>query len=1084
MALKSSQSVYNQGSTFLRKNITVFKIILKSWMLHINFWIKAVLIIAIMVMSATGALMIRLKKGPLDLEFAKPYIEAALSDKEKKYEVKIDTVNLIWPEVAAPLLLDLTKVDILQDGTSALTVNNFSFSVSGLGLLKAKILPSRIIISNPEFKIFSDDGSFNAFWETANQKPKEVYGPVRPKAMRESVRGLLTQITDPKNQELKMLSALKTVQIKEAVLKGAKDERLADISLTLKRHNLGLAGDLSVKYPEKQSKSAVFKSEVLYRTKQEDLTFTAKLQDLHSSHVTPFLKNFTELTQQDLFLNGDVKAAFNKDLKLQMATIDLNLPEGKLNLPKTYDVPLVLNDIMANIIFDRENKKIELHKFSANVAGVPIQASIKGRFDKGNIVAPVNIKIAKTTIKDLRKLLSTSQKNTTLGAWIGRKVSKANISNFALETEMSLTRNKETRQRDFASKKPKISFDFTDLTVQYHPTLQKAEEAIGSGTIENDVLNIHAKSGKVGKMTGRDVTVKIANLSIKSGGIADINVNASGPLKGALDYISDKPISAGSALSFDVNKVKGNIDFNVQLDFPTIKGLPKEKIKVKLKGVVTDVALPNVVRDLSVTGGPYDLKYENGATTFKGKGKLSGRDVALNWTQYVDSKGKDFKSKIEAKLISDAALRQSFGIRLDDYLSGAVPVDVTYIDMGSQATLDVKGDLTPATLTINPFKYNKPENVTGTVNFKGLIKGTTLTEINKLYLDTKDFSLSNGRLVFKSRKDGSINIAQGSIPAVTLGKTSVGVDFEIPESKILKARVNGSVIDISPFLKTDKKSNAPSVKKDIQPIHLSVNAKKMIAVNGNHLSKTKLYLELNNKSQPTRIEMDADVGKGAMYLRFKPDATGARNFSLNATDAGATLKAFGLYDKMRGGEIDISGKPKRGEAGDDLYGKAFVTNFAIRGAPVLAKLASAMSLQGASDLVNNEGLTFKKLASDFEWKFQDSGNLLVLKDGRTSGSSLGLTFEGVTNMKSKALDLEGTVIPLSGANKVIGQIPIIGDILTGGDALFAATYKIKGSSSDPKITVNPLSVLAPGFLRKILFEGDLDKKVKKQQINE
>ena len=58
---------------------------------------------------------------------------------------------------------------------------------------------------------------------------------------------------------------------------------------------------------------------------------------------------------------------------------------------------------------------------------------------------------------------------------------------------------------------------------------------------------------------------------------------------------------------------------------------------------------------------------------------------------------------------------------------------------------------------------------------------------------------------------------------------------------------------------------------------------------------------------------------------------------------------------------------------------------------------------------------------------------------------------------------------------------IIGDILTGGDALFAATYSMKGPSSNPKITMNPLSVLAPGFLRKILFEGDVDAKVKKEE---
>jgi hypothetical protein len=57
-------------------------------------------------------------------------------------------------------------------------------------------------------------------------------------------------------------------------------------------------------------------------------------------------------------------------------------------------------------------------------------------------------------------------------------------------------------------------------------------------------------------------------------------------------------------------------------------------------------------------------------------------------------------------------------------------------------------------------------------------------------------------------------------------------------------------------------------------------------------------------------------------------------------------------------------------------------------------------------------------------------------------------------------------------NKAIGSIPLIGDVLTGGTgALIAATYKMKGrGGKDPEVSVNPLSVLTPGILRRILFE--------------
>ena len=72
---------------------------------------------------------------------------------------------------------------------------------------------------------------------------------------------------------------------------------------------------------------------------------------------------------------------------------------------------------------------------------------------------------------------------------------------------------------------------------------------------------------------------------------------------------------------------------------------------------------------------------------------------------------------------------------------------------------------------------------------------------------------------------------------------------------------------------------------------------------------------------------------------------------------------------------------------------------------------------------------------------------------------------------AEELDLDGTIIPISGINNVLSGIPLVGDILTGGGSgILAATYTIKGPKSKPEVFVNPLSVLAPGILRKIFFE--------------
>jgi hypothetical protein len=104
---------------------------------------------------------------------------------------------------------------------------------------------------------------------------------------------------------------------------------------------------------------------------------------------------------------------------------------------------------------------------------------------------------------------------------------------------------------------------------------------------------------------------------------------------------------------------------------------------------------------------------------------------------------------------------------------------------------------------------------------------------------------------------------------------------------------------------------------------------------------------------------------------------------------------------------------------------------------------------------------------------------LQLDKGRVYGSQLGLTFHGRVDLAADTLDLEGTIAPLYGVNWTIGRIPIIGQLLRGseGEGAFAATYSMRGAVDAPTIRVNPLSALAPGFLRELfsgLREGTLE----------
>ena len=88
---------------------------------------------------------------------------------------------------------------------------------------------------------------------------------------------------------------------------------------------------------------------------------------------------------------------------------------------------------------------------------------------------------------------------------------------------------------------------------------------------------------------------------------------------------------------------------------------------------------------------------------------------------------------------------------------------------------------------------------------------------------------------------------------------------------------------------------------------------------------------------------------------------------------------------------------------------------------------------------------------------------------RAYGSALGITAKGEIDLGRSRIKIKGTVAPAYTLNRILGAIPLINRILVGGEGegLLAVTYEVSGSLDDPQVSINPLSALAPGFLRGI-----------------
>ena len=166
-----------------------------------------------------------------------------------------------------------------------------------------------------------------------------------------------------------------------------------------------------------------------------------------------------------------------------------------------------------------------------------------------------------------------------------------------------------------------------------------------------------------------------------------------------------------------------------------------------------------------------------------------------------------------------------------------------------------------------------------------------------------------------------------------------------------------------------------------------------------------------------------------------------------------------------------------------LKGEARAKKMKIVPVSMLNEQATSGVIAGIDEIVGGKGTDFDTLVIPFRY---DKG-LLDMNGLRASGSSIGLTLEGQVDYNSNKINMNGVYVPVYGLNAAIGNIPIIGNILTGGkgQGIFGVAYRVKGMIDNPKVTINPLSGIAPGIFRRI-FEGSKgkvsdvkDKEVKK-----
>jgi hypothetical protein len=187
---------------------------------------------------------------------------------------------------------------------------------------------------------------------------------------------------------------------------------------------------------------------------------------------------------------------------------------------------------------------------------------------------------------------------------------------------------------------------------------------------------------------------------------------------------------------------------------------------------------------------------------------------------------------------------------------------------------------------------------------------------------------------------------------------------------------------------------------------------------------------------------------------------GVRSVQVNTNDGGGLLSALDWINTIEGGSLNLNGKYLDQENNKIFSGEVSIEDFKLLESSIGVRILSLASFSGISDAITGTGISMRKAIVPFEMT-DDSIKILTSK---AQGAGVGVLAGGLINRKSNYLELKGEVAPAYLINSILGNIPVLGGII--GDGIIALAFSVRGPINSPVISVNPLTVFAPGVFRK------------------
>ncbi len=623
-----------------------------------------------------------------------------------------------------------------------------------------------------------------------------------------------------------------------------------------------------------------------------------------------------------------------------------------------------------------------------------------------------------------------------------------------------------------------VRFSVRDLNFSYFRDMTPISGAAGKARLTGNHFELKLDrgqavlpSGKVlklvsGRMRMRDLAPIVSP--------ATIEVDATGRAEAFLELLDEKPLELISKAGMNRRQLKGEAHVRVTFSMPISKHMKASDIRTSAVAELKNVIVRDIMDGMDLDNGTLRVVFDKDRLSASGRMRVAGVPARIQWSRALKP-GSVGDLTISATLTEK--YRKKLGLDLSRWLSGPIPLTLkAKVRAGHISTADVRADLSRVSMRIDQLKWSRAP-------VKGTKASFTIDFGRRNIIRIRGFSLRGGGM----RVTGNMTLnADGSLREATfsrfeldaLNRLAIGLKHAKGRLDIAAA---GDSFDARPFVKdffsasgTPAQRGAGSAGKGKGGaagrdfVKVTVNLKKVLMERGENVFDVRGFLEVLG-GVVTRAALTGRMASGQpVTLDIVPAAAGQRRLRIVSKDAGAVLRASGLYSKIFAGRMEFSALLARPEEGGVRRGLLVIRRFVVRNEGKLATI-ERNGRKAGKRRGPRRGFRFKKLVLPFstDRNFIRIGNALV------KGTEIGATANGLIRKADGAMDIGGTIIPAYGVNAAIGQVPLLGDLLTGGrgQGVFGMTYALRGTLKKPKFIVNPLSAIAPGVLRGFFEVG-------------